>query len=113
MRESLLTNLQNKKAALEFLKLTIQRDGCAGLLVTDTFRSYDAAMQALGIPKPQKTWRWLDNRVESSHLAFRQRERPIPRLRRTRSPQKFSAIHASVLNHFAKEDRFSSNPFSS
>ena len=51
----------------------------------------------------QETGRWLNNRIENSHLPFRRRERAMQRFRRMRSLQKFAAVHASVCNHFNSE----------
>ena len=45
-------------------------------------------------------WRWLNNRAENSHPPFRRREGAMARLRDIKTLQKFSAIHASIHNHF-------------
>ena len=58
----------------------------------------------------QETGRWLNNRVENSHLPFRRRERAMLRFRRMRSLQKFAAVHASVYNHFNQERSLSTRP---
>ncbi|MGH1479194.1 MAG: IS6 family transposase, partial [Geminicoccales bacterium] len=50
------------------------------------------------------------NRIKSSHLPFRRRERGILRFRRMRNLQKFAAMHASVHNHFSLDRQFSSRP---
>jgi len=60
-------------------------------------------MKAIGNPQRQATGRWLNNRVENSHLPFRRRERAMLRFRRMRSLQKFAAIHSTVDNHFNQE----------
>ena len=44
--------------------------------------------------------RWLNIRVENSHLPFRRREQAMPRFRRMKSLQKFVSVHASLHNHF-------------
>jgi transposase-like protein len=67
-------------------------------------------MNDLGISDRQETGRWLNNRVENSHLAFRRRERATQRFRRMRSLQKFIAVHASVINHFNSERSLSGRP---
>lgn len=56
----------------------------------------------------QETDRWLNNRAENSHLAFRRRERAMPPFRRLRSLQKFASVQASVTNHFSTERGLSS-----
>jgi putative transposase len=40
-------------------------------LVTDKLRSWGVAMKDLRASDWQKTGRWLENRAENSHLAFR------------------------------------------
>jgi putative transposase len=80
------------------------------VIVTDKLRSYGAALKELGADDRQETGRWLNNRAENSHLAFRRRERAMFRFRRMRSLQKFAAVHASVSNHFNQERSLSSRP---
>jgi len=106
--ESFVTKTRDKKAALKFLKKAMKRHGRADVFVTDKLRSYGAAMKELGVGDRQETGRWLNNRAENSHLAFRRRERAMLRFRRMRSLQKFSVIHASVFNHFNSERSLSS-----
>ncbi|MEW9918474.1 IS6 family transposase [Marimonas sp. MJW-29] len=98
-----VTKRRNKAAALKFLKKLMKRHGCAEEIVTDRFASYKAALRELGALEKQKTGRWLNNRVENSHLPFRRRERAMQRFRRMRSLQKFAAVHSSVYNHFNQE----------
>ncbi|MEQ1548339.1 MAG: DDE-type integrase/transposase/recombinase [Chakrabartia sp.] len=47
--------------------------------------------------------RWLNNRVENSHLPIRRKERVMRRFRRMKTLQKFSSVHAQVYNHFNRE----------
>ncbi len=98
--EAVVTKRRNKAAALKFLKKLMKRHGKAGEVVTDRFASYKAALRDLGALEKQSTGRWLNNRVENSHLPFRRRERAMQRFRRMRSLQKFVAVHSSVYNHF-------------
>jgi putative transposase len=101
--EAVVTKRRNKQAALKFLKKLMKRHGCAEEIVTDRFASYKAALRELGALEKQKTGRWLNNRVENSHLPFRRRERAMQRFRRMRSLQKFAAVHSSIYNHFNQE----------
>jgi putative transposase len=73
------------------------------VFVTDTLRSYGAALKVIGNVDRQETARWLNNRAENSHQPFRRRERAMLRFRRVRTLQKFVAVHASVHNHFNQE----------
>ncbi len=106
--EAVVTKRRNKAAALKFLKKLMKRHGCAEEIVTDRFASYKAALREMGALEKQQTGRWLNNRVENSHLPFRRRERAMQRFRRMRSLQKFASVHSSVYNHFNQERSLSS-----
>ncbi|TMV09138.1 IS6 family transposase [Ruegeria sediminis] len=101
--EAVVTKRRNKRAALKFLRKLMRRYGRPEVLVTDRFPSYRAALREIGVADLQRTGRWLNNRVENSHLPFRRRERAMQRFRRMRSLQKFAAVHSSVANHFNQE----------
>ncbi len=101
--ESYVTRRRDKAAALKFMKKALKRHGSATAVVTDGLRSYSAAMRELGNFDRHETGRWLNNRVENSHLPFRRRERSMLRFRRTKSLQKFASVHASIHNHFNAE----------
>ena len=98
--ESYVTRKRDKSAALKFLKKALKRHGRAATIVTDGLRSYSAAMRQLGNLDRREMGRWLNNRVENSHLLFRRREQAMPRFRRMKSLQKFVSVHASLHNHF-------------
>jgi len=108
--ESFVTKARDKKAALKFLRKTLKTHGRAGVFVTDDLRSYGAAMKEIGAAVRRETGRWLNNMAENSHLPFRRRERAMLRFRRMRTLQKFTSVHASVLNHFNQERTLSSRP---
>ncbi|WP_170336963.1 DDE-type integrase/transposase/recombinase, partial [Ruegeria arenilitoris] len=99
----IVTKRRNKQAALKFLKKLMKRHGKAEEVVTDRFASYRAAFRDLGAREMQRAGRWLNNRVENSHLPFRRRERAMQRFRRTQSLQKLASVHSSVYNHFNQE----------
>ena len=101
--EAVVTKRRNKKAALKFLRKLMRRYGQPDRIVTDRFPSYRAALRELGATDLQLTGRWLNNRVENSHLPLRRRERAMLRFRRMRSLQTFAAVHSSVCNHFNQE----------
>ena len=106
--EAVVTKRRNKSAALKLLRKLMKRYGRAKAIVTDRLSSYAAALKALGAKDLQATGRWLNNRVENSHLPLRRRERAMLRFRRMRSLQKFAAVHASVHNLFNQERHLSS-----
>lgn len=101
--ESYVTRSRDRRAALRFLRKALKRHGPAGRIVTDGLRSYGAAMAELGNRDRQETGRWLNNRVENSHLPFRRRERAMLKFRQMKTLQKFASVHANVHNHFNAE----------
>ena len=106
--EAIVTKRRNKSAALKFLRKLMKRYGPPQELVTDRLPSYRAALRELGGTNLQVTGRWLNNRIENSHLPLRRRERAMLRFRRMRSLQKFAAVHSSVHNLFNQERHLSS-----
>ncbi len=98
--EVFATKRRDRKAALKFLKRTMKRYGRPHSIITDRLRSYPSAMKAIGNVANQECGRWLNNRAENSHEAFRRRERAMQRFRAVRTLQKFAAAHASIHNHF-------------
>jgi putative transposase len=101
--EAYVTKTRNRKAALKFLRKAMKRYGQSDVFVTDRLPTYSAALREAGMADRQQTGRWLNNRVENSHQPLRRREPAMLRFRRTRSLQKFAAVHSSVHNHFNKE----------
>ena len=105
--EAVINKRRNKGAALKFLRKLMRRYGQPNKIVTDRLPSYRAALRDLGAKNLQSTGRWLNDRVENSHLPLRRRERAMHRFRRMRSLQKFAAVHSSVYNHFNHESSLS------
>jgi putative transposase len=101
--ESYVTRSRDKAAALAFMKKTLKRHGKVEAIATDGLRSYKAAMTELGCEQKQEIGRWVNNRVENSHLPFRRRERAMLRFRQMKALQKFASVHASFHNHFNAE----------
>ncbi len=101
--EAVVIKRRNKAAALKFLKKLMKRCGKAETVVTDRFAGYRVAVRELGTLEKQPTGRWLNNRVENSHLPYQRRERAMQGLRRIRSLKKFASEHSSVYNHFNQE----------
>jgi putative transposase len=101
--EVFVTKRRDRKAARKFLKKAMKRYGRPSAIVTDRLRSYRAAMNEIGNAARQVTGRWLNNRAENSHQPFRRRERAMAQFRSAKALQKFTAIHASIHNHFNQE----------
>jgi len=101
--ESFVTRKRDKAAALVFMKKALKRHGSPEAITTDGLRSYRAAMDELDIGSKQEIGRWVNNRVENSHLPFRRREWAMLRFRQLKSLQKFASVHANIHNHFSQE----------
>jgi putative transposase len=56
--------------ALKFLRKAMKRYGGPEVVVTDKLRYYGAAMKVVSNADRQETSRWINNRVENSHLPF-------------------------------------------
>jgi putative transposase len=98
--EVFATKRRDRRAALRFPKRSMKRFGRPESIVTDRLRSYRAAMNVIGNSERQECGRWLNNRAEYSHQAFRRREGAMSKFRDIKTLQKFAAVHASIFNHF-------------
>ena len=94
---------RDRRAALKFLKRTMKRHGRPTAIVTDRLPSYRAAMKMIGNEAAQEFGRWLNNRAENSHQAFRRRDAAMAESRDMKTLQKFAAAHASTHNHFNQD----------
>lgn len=83
-----------------FTKKAMKRHGSPETITTDGLRSYRAAMTILANTDKQEVGRWVNNRLENSHLPFGRRERAMLRLRRMKSLQKFASVHAYGYKQF-------------
>ena len=101
--EVFVTKRRDRRAALQFLKRVMRRHGKPKVIVTDRLRSYRAAMNVIGNGADQECGRWLNNRAENSHQPFRRREGAMARFRDVKTLKKFSAVHASIHNHFNQD----------
>ena len=101
--EVFATKRRDRRAALKFLKRTMNRYGVPQVIVTDRLRSYGAAMKDMGVEDRQRCGQWLNNRAENSHPPFRRREGAMARFRDIKTVQKFAAAHAAIHNHFNQE----------
>ena len=81
----------------------MKRHGQPKVIVTDRLRSYRAAMNVIGNAADQECGRWLNNRAENSYQPFRRREGAMSKFRDVKTLQKFSAVHASIHNHFNQD----------
>lgn len=101
--ESFVTKARDKASAMKFLEKAMRRHGPTKAIVTDGLKSYKAALRDLNAVGKQEAGRWLNNRLENSHLPFRRRERAMQRFRQMKTLQKFNAVHAALHNHFNQD----------
>ena len=101
--ETYVSKKRNKQEALVFLKKLMKRYGNPSAIVSDKLKSYRAAMKEIGNHQKQVTGRYVNNRIENSHLPVRRRERGMCRFRREKTLQKFSAVFSALHNHFNGE----------
>jgi putative transposase len=98
--EVFVTKRRDRRSALKFLKRPMKRFGGPRTIVTGQLRSYGAATRAIGIFDLQECGRWLNNRAENSHQPFRRREGAMAKFRDLKTLENFSAVDASIHNHF-------------
>ena len=101
--EVITTKWWDRGAALRFLKRTMQHYGKPQSMVTDRLGSYRAVMQVTGNEGRQEARRWLNNRAENLHQAFRRREGAMARFKDIGTLQKFASVHASIHNYLNHE----------
>ena len=65
--ESFVTKKRDKKAALKFIRKSMNRYDRPASFVADKLRSYGAALKEIGAAESQETGHWLNNRAENSH----------------------------------------------
>jgi putative transposase len=83
------------------MRRLLKRQGFAPrTMVTDKWRAYAAAIRELGLTARHHQAKWKNNRIESSHVPIRIRERKMQRFRSIGSTQRFLSVHAAVYNTF-------------
>jgi putative transposase len=92
---------RDTKAALMLMRRLLKQQGFAPrTMVTDKWRAYAAAIRELGLTARHHQAKWKNNRIESSHVLIRIRERKMQRFRSIGSAQRFLSVHAAVYNTF-------------
>jgi transposase-like protein len=76
---------RDTKSALKLMRRLLKRQGSAPqTMVMDNWRAYAAAVRELGLTVRHHRAKWKNNRIESSHVPIRIRERKMQRFRSTR-----------------------------
>ena len=97
---------RDTKAALKLMRRLLKRQGFAlrtivtETMVTDKWRAYAAAIRERGLTARQHQAKWKNNRIESSHVPIRIRERKMQRFRSIGSTQRILSVHGAVYNTF-------------
>ena len=79
--ESFVTRTRDKEVALKFVRKAMRKHGQPEVTVTDQPRRYGAALREVAAGPRHETGRWVNNRVENSHLPFRRRQQAMLRFR--------------------------------
>jgi len=107
----LVQRRRNKRAALKLMRKLLRNQGIRPIrIVTDKLKSYGAAFKDLRLGHLHKTGYRLNNRVESSHVPIRRRERKMQRFKSQASAQRFLSTHGPIYNLFNFQRHLISRP---
>ncbi len=107
----LVQKRRSKQAALRLvLKLLKNQSVRPTQIVTDKLKSYGIALRDLALGHLHETENRLNNRVESSHVPIRRRERKVQRFKSQKSAQRFLSTYGPVYNLFNVQRHLISRP---
>src|SRR3974390_31490 len=99
--EVLLTSKRDKRAALRLMRKLLRKHGVSPtVIMTDRYRVYGAAFKDIGLQVDHVMDKRANNRIESSHVPIRRRERKRQGFKSARSAQRFLSMHAATYNLF-------------
>ncbi len=98
----LLQAKRDTKAARKLMRKLLKKQGVMpDEWITDKNPAYGAALRELRLTRVAHTRRKrANNRVESSHVPVRRRERKLQRFKSPRSAQRFLSLHTATYNVF-------------
>ncbi len=97
----LVQSRRNRRAASRFFRTLVKRQGREPRrLITDTLRSYSAALRTAMPSVIHSTRQYENNRAEVSHQPMRPRERQMRRFKSAAHAQRFLSVHGPVQNLF-------------
>lgn len=99
--EVLPTSKRDKRAALRLIRKLARKHGVSPTIIaTDRTRAYGAAFNDIGLHVDHVMDKRANNRIESSHVPVRRRERKRQGFKSARSAQRFLSMHAATYNLF-------------
>ena len=99
MLDILVQSKRDQWAAQRLMRKLLHKFGMSpSSVVTDRLPSYGAALSELGLSKKHVQGRRTNNRVESSHVPIRRRDRKAQGFKSPGSAQRFLSTHAAVCS---------------
>ena len=96
----LVTSKRDKRSAKRFLRKLLRDNAKPRVVVTDTLRSYGAALKELLPHTEHRQSRYLNNRAENSHQRTRRRERALQRFKSPGHAGRFLSVFEPLDTHF-------------
>lgn len=96
--EILLQKRRNAKAAIRFLKKALKKISPPRVLITDKLRSYNKAHRILLKSSEHRSHKRLNNCIENSHQATREKERQVRKFKDPSNTQRFLSSMGAMLN---------------
>jgi putative transposase len=109
----LVQRRRDKHAAKKFFrKLLKGLKYVPRVMVTDKFKSYEAAKREMLPSVEHRQHRYLNNRAENSHQPTRQRERRMQGFKSAGHAQRFLSAYGPIVQHFRpRRHRFSASDY--